>query len=147
MTPPPLEITRERRAELLATAPAPAVIALAEQCVEDGTSPTVLSGPDVGMVMMTVREPIARQRFHLGEVLVTRAEVEVDGVRGWSMRVGDDRIATLAAAVLDAEHEAGRAHRDDVLELCALAEEIAMAESDREWAELQPTEVRFDELD
>ncbi|MGY6502582.1 MAG: phosphonate C-P lyase system protein PhnG [Acidimicrobiales bacterium] len=147
MSPPTAEMSRERRAELLATAPGSAVIALAEQCVEDGTSPAVLSGPEVGMVMMTVREPIAKQRFHLGEVLVTRAEVEVEGARGWSMRIGDDRIATLAAAVLDAEVEADRPHRGDVLELCALAEELAAGASDREWAELRPTEVRFDELD
>ncbi|HSL58535.1 MAG TPA: phosphonate C-P lyase system protein PhnG, partial [Acidimicrobiales bacterium] len=105
---PPTTLTRERRAELLAAAPAESLIALAERCLADGTDPVVVAGPEVGMVMLTVREPVARERFHLGEVLVTRAEVELDGARGWAMRAGDDRLATLAAAVLDAEVEARR---------------------------------------
>lgn len=99
------------------------------------------------MVMMTVREPIAQERFHLGEVLVTRAEVEVDGSRGWSMRMGDDRLAALAGAVLDAEVEAGRPLAGEVIDLCAMTERDERERDEREWDELQPTEVRFDELD
>lgn len=70
---------------------------------------TVLSGPEVGVVALQVREPIARERFYLGEALVTRAEVDLGGTRGWAMRMGSDRMATLAAAVLDAEASADRA--------------------------------------
>jgi len=143
---PPL--TTERRAELLARAPAPALIALAERCVEAAdTSPAVIGGPEVGMVMMTVREPIARERFHLGEVLVTRAEVEVAGHRGWCMRLGDDRVAALAAAILDAEVAADGAFAPEVIELCRLTEELETDRDEAEWDELGPTQVRFDEID
>jgi alpha-D-ribose 1-methylphosphonate 5-triphosphate synthase subunit PhnG len=138
----------ERRAELLARAPGQALIALAERCVEEaGANPTVVSGPETGMVMMTVREPIARERFHLGEVLVTRAEVEVDGQRGWCMRLGDDRVAALAAAILDAEVAAGRPFAADVIELCRLTEELEAEHDEAEWDELGPTRVHFDEID
>lgn len=145
--PDPGVLTVERRAELLARTPADALVALAERCVAAGPAPTVISGPEVGMVMMTVREPIARERFHLGEVLVTRAEVELDGHRGWSMRMGDDRLATLAAAVLDAEVEGQRPGAPDVLQLCRLTEQLELDRSEAEWDELGPTRVNFDEID
>lgn len=148
VTDPSAVLTVERRAELLARAPARALVALAERCVDESRSdPTVVSGPETGMVMMTVREPIARERFHLGEVLVTRAEVEVDGRRGWCMRLGDDRIATLAAAILDAEVAAQRPLAADVIELCRLTEELECDSDEAEWAELGPTRVHFDEID
>ena len=149
VTDPTVEpISIERRAELLARAPGPALVALAERCVEEsGTAPTVISGPETGMVMMTVREPIARERFHLGEVLVTRAEVEVAGGRGWSMRLGDDRVATLAAAILDAEVAADGAFARDVVELCRITEELEADRDEAEWDELGPTRVNFDEID
>jgi alpha-D-ribose 1-methylphosphonate 5-triphosphate synthase subunit PhnG len=146
MTPHPVP-TPERRAELLAATDAAPLVALAERCLEDGDDPVVVRGPEVGMVMLTVREPVARERFHLAEVLVTRAEVELDGVRGWSMRPGDDRVATLAAAVLDAEVEAGRPLAGAVLELCAVTERARAAADAAEWAELEPTAVAFEELD
>jgi len=139
--------TRERRAELLAATPAEALVALAERCLADGADPVLIAAPEVGMVMLTVREPVARERFHLGEVLVTRAEVELDGARGWAMRTGDDRLATLAAAVLDAEVEARRPHAGAVLELCARTERTEADAGAAEWAELGPTAVAFEELD
>lgn len=137
-------LTRERRASLLARAPREDLEPLAEQVLA-ATEPVVLSGPDIGMVMMQVREPVAVERFYLGEVLVTQAEVELAGHRGWCMRLGDDRHATLAAAVLDAAAE-GEA-RDSVDALCReIARRQDEAES-AEWAEIAPTEVRFEELD
>lgn len=144
----PSALTIERRAELLSRAPAPALVALAEQCMaETDAAPTVVSGPETGMVMMTVREPIARERFHLGEVLVTRAEVEVDGQRGWCMRLGDDRVAAIAAAILDAEVAADGRFATDVMELCRLTEELEADRDAAEWDELGPTRVHFDEID
>ncbi|MFP3906231.1 MAG: phosphonate C-P lyase system protein PhnG [Acidimicrobiales bacterium] len=137
----------ERRAELLSVAPADLVVALAERCVADDRDLVVVSPPEVGMVMLTIREPIAQERFHLAEVLVTRAEVELDAGRGWSMRLGDDRLAALASAVLDAEVDCGGPLAAAVIELCGRAEREATNEKRREWDELLPTEVRFDELD
>lgn len=139
-------LTRERRAELLAASDPTGLAALAERCLETGT-PVLVAGPEVGMVMLQVREPVARERFYLGEVLVTRAEVDLDGARGWAMVLGSDRIRALAAAVCDAEHQGNRARAHEVADLCA-ATALAVADADaRERAELAPTEVAFEELD
>ncbi|MFD1812435.1 phosphonate C-P lyase system protein PhnG [Rhodococcus gannanensis] len=144
MTSPPL--TRDRAAELLARAAADDLVALADECLTDGAELTVLSGPEVGTIAAQVREPIAHDRFLLGDVLACRAEVSLNGQRGWAVRLGDNRIATLAAAVCDAELAADRPGSQRVLDLCArVAGEHATADRD-EWAALAPTVVRFEEL-
>lgn len=141
-----MTLTRERRAELLARARADELEPLAEEVLTaSGEQPVVLSGPDVGMVMMQVREPVAEERFYVGEVLVTQIEVELSGQRGWSMRLGDDTRATLAAGLLDAAAEG--AARTQVEALCSRVAEREDLAARTEWAAIAPTEVRFEELD
>lgn len=142
-----LDRTRERRAELLAVAAADDLLATADRLLAEGPELRVVAGPESGMVVLQVREPVAEHRFHLGEVLVTSAEVVLDGHRGWAMRLGDDPPAALAAALLDAAAERGGEWRSAVDAVCGRAEAAARARADREWTELAPTEVRFEELD
>lgn len=138
--------TPEQRGALLAAADPAELIALADACLSDGTRPEILLAPEVGCVATQVREPVGRERFLLGDVLACRAEVELGGARGWAMRLGDDRAAVLAAAVCDAEAQAGRALAQEVEALCRrVAERVAAAEA-AEWAALAPTVVAFEEL-
>jgi alpha-D-ribose 1-methylphosphonate 5-triphosphate synthase subunit PhnG len=142
------EMTRERRTELLAAAAPDELVPLAERLLDAGElgRPGVVHPPEVGMVMLTVREPVAEERFHLAEVLVTRCTVEVAGATGWSMRGGDDRMATLAAALLDAAAVAGLPAAAEVDALCAAVAERRAREEAAEWAEIVPTRVAFEEL-
>ncbi|MBB6548368.1 phosphonate C-P lyase system protein PhnG [Nonomuraea rubra] len=141
-------ISREERAGLLASATPGELLPLAERLLQSGElgEPTVLRRPEVGMVMLTVREPVAEERFHLGEVLVTSCTVEVAGAAGWCMRGGDDRVAALAAALLDAAAEAGLPAAGDVHALCAAVAERRAREDAAEWAEVSMTRVAFEEL-
>ncbi|WIX77745.1 phosphonate C-P lyase system protein PhnG [Amycolatopsis carbonis] len=137
---------REERCGLLAEAEPGELRALADACLADGADVRVLLAPEVGCVQTQVREPVAGERFLLGDVLACRAEVELAGHRGWAMRLGDDRAAVLAAAVLDAEVEAGRARAAEVDELCREVARRLVEREEREWAELAPTVVEFEEL-
>jgi alpha-D-ribose 1-methylphosphonate 5-triphosphate synthase subunit PhnG len=139
-------ITREERLALLAVASGEELIDAADACLAAASSFAVVTPPAVGCVTAQVREPVLHQRFFLGDVLACTAEVEFDGVRGWAMRLGDDRAAVLAMAVLDAAaaHSADLAR--DVDALCARAAERARADDEAEWAELSPTIVQFEEL-
>ena len=139
-------MNREERAGWLAVATPEELVELADRCLADGVRPVVSLPPEVGCVAVQVREPVGRERFLLGDVLACRAEVELDGVRGWSMRLGDDRAAALAAAVCDAEVEAGRPAAAAVLELCRRVAARAAAAERAEWAALAPTVVAFEEL-
>lgn len=143
-----VEMTGERRAELLAAASPDELLPMAERLLDTGELgyPRVVHPPEVGMVMLTVREPVAEERFHLGEVLVTRCMVEVAGATGWSMRAGEDRVATLAAALLDAAALAGLPSAPEIHALCAAVAERREREDAAEWAELASTRVAFEEL-
>jgi alpha-D-ribose 1-methylphosphonate 5-triphosphate synthase subunit PhnG len=140
------EGSREERAGLLALATTAELVALADGCLADGTQLTVLVPPEVGCVATEVLEPVGLERFLLGDVLACRAEVELAGSRGWAMRLGDDRMAVLAAAVCDAEAEAGRPMAVEVAALCRRVAEREAAAEAAEWVELAPTVVAFEEL-
>lgn len=139
--------TREELAGLLATAAAAPLRHLADAVLETSPPPVLLDGPTVGTAPLHVREPVERIRFGLIDVLVTRAEIELDGHRGWAMRMGDDRASTLAAAVCDAEVQRNGPLAADVLALCELVAAEHVADRARRWAELEPTIVHFEELD
>jgi alpha-D-ribose 1-methylphosphonate 5-triphosphate synthase subunit PhnG len=139
-------LSREERWALLATAGGDELIELADMCLDSAPEFAVILPPEVGCVSAQVRDPILRERFLLGDVLACRAEVEVNGVRGWAMRLGDDRAAVLAMAILDAAAETGPDLADAVEHLCQrLAQRLRRAD-DEEWAELAPTVVEFEEL-
>jgi alpha-D-ribose 1-methylphosphonate 5-triphosphate synthase subunit PhnG len=138
--------SREWRSELLAEADGEALIELAERCLADGE--TRLAGePVVGMVPICVREPVVGERFLLVDVLVTQAEVDHRCERGWAMRLGDDKAATVAAAICDAEAAGGFGLTGEIDALCQATEHALTQREATEWAELLPTEVRFEELD
>ncbi|HEY1734397.1 MAG TPA: hypothetical protein VGG23_08120, partial [Acidimicrobiales bacterium] len=67
-------------------------------------------------------------------------------VRGWAMRLGDDKAAAVAAAICDAEAATGQGLTTEIDALCVDTERIVAARDAAEWAELAPTEVRFEEL-
>lgn len=138
--------TREMRAGLLSRAEPEELVALADACLADGVELEVLVAPQVGCVATPVVEPVAGERFLLGDVLACRAEVALGGARGWAMRVGDERAAVLAAAVCDAEVAAGRSRAADVEALCDGVAAREVAEETAEWGALAPTIVAFEEL-
>lgn len=143
----PTTLSPEERAELLSLADEHQLVELADACLAAHGDPIVLVAPETGLVMLQVREPVCEERFHLGEVVVTRAEVALAGGHGWSMRMGTDRVAALAAAVCDAIADANTPLAAEVHELCLRTRGTTLAAATAEWAELRPTEVEFEELD
>jgi alpha-D-ribose 1-methylphosphonate 5-triphosphate synthase subunit PhnG len=139
-------ITREERLTLLAVASGEELIDAADVCLAAASSFAVVTPPIVGCVPAQVREPILRQRFILGDALACTAEVEFDGVRGWAMRLGDDRAAVLAMAVLDAAAACSPDLAGEIDALCQRAAERARQSDAAEWAELSSTIVQFEEL-
>ncbi|MBM7789399.1 phosphonate C-P lyase system protein PhnG [Tenggerimyces flavus] len=143
-----MTFTPDQRAELLAAASPDEVVPVAERLVESGVlgDVAVLAGPEIGMVMMQVREPVVEERFYLGEVLVTSCTVEVAGATGWCVRAGDDRVATLAAALLDGAAAAALPAAAEVETLCQAVADRRERALAAEWAALEPTIVAFEEL-
>ena len=140
-------LDRPRRVELLAVVPPERLNPLAESLLDRLGEPTVTLAPETGVVALQAREPVCEERFVVGEVVVTRAEVDWHGVAGWAMRIGSDPAATLAAALCDA----AAVHDEDArVRIDALCDDVAtqLADADdSEWAALASTIVDFEELD
>ena len=140
-------MTRELRAARLAAATREELVPLAERLLAGGgPEPIVVRPPEVGMVMLQTRESVFDERFYLGEVLVTQCTVEVAGALGWCMRGDDDKVATLAAAYLDAIAATGIPEAAEVEALCATVADRLAHEDAAEWAAVAPTTVAFEEL-
>ena len=63
--------------------------------------------PRAGLVMVTVRDPFDTP-FHLGEALVSEAEVEFDGHTGYGAVCGDEPEQALLLAAVAAVERSGR---------------------------------------
>jgi alpha-D-ribose 1-methylphosphonate 5-triphosphate synthase subunit PhnG len=143
-------LDRDGRAALLALAAPDDLNELARWCVERVGEPTVALAPETGLVMLQVREPVRSERFHLGEVVVSRAEVEWPepaGAIGWAMRLGSDVDAAHAAAVCDGAAELDAAVAAEVDRLCRQTADRLREAADAEWLALAATRVSFEELD
>ena len=66
----------------------------------------VLREPMKTLVMMPMVEPVSQSPFYLGELLATEAMVELAGVRGFGICIGDDFAKSVAMAVIDAAYNA-----------------------------------------
>ncbi len=61
----------------------------------------ITKSPEKGLLMMSARDSFDTD-FYLGEILVTEAAVESQGLKGYAMVMGDEPGKTLAAASVDA---------------------------------------------
>lgn len=117
---------------------------------EEIKSPVLLREPQVGTIQLQVREPICRERFILADALVTLAEVSVDGVPGWAMRIGATPTVATAAAVLDAwfaSPQGDTALRVRVLEEIRAADRRRSNELNVKRRQILSTTIEFEELD
>lgn len=98
-----MNFTRESICEILSHCPTQDLTSLVDTLLEVGAVEDVraVRSPEVGTVQLQVREPICRERFILGDALVTVAEVAVGSSLGWAMRMGNDPHGAVAAAILD----------------------------------------------
>jgi alpha-D-ribose 1-methylphosphonate 5-triphosphate synthase subunit PhnG len=104
----------------------------------------VLKAPKTGLLMMSVKDPFGTD-FHLGEVLVTEAYVERDGIIGYGMAIGDDPERALAAASIDLLSRAGGMGQNVDKLLAAQAKKIREKEKAEE-ALVAGTRVSFESM-
>jgi alpha-D-ribose 1-methylphosphonate 5-triphosphate synthase subunit PhnG len=123
---------------------------LAEKA-SSGKSVVFLKKPEKTMILLQVREPLEGTLFYLGEALASHCIVEVEGVRGAAVQLGDDLGKVTAAAIIDAVHSAEKAGgftgftiiKDELLRL----DEKYRQESVRQAALVRSTQVIFHSLE
>lgn len=67
----------------------------------------IIKEPHKTLTMIKMREPVKQSLFYIGEVIVTEAMVELDGVKGAAVLMGDDAEKTLHMAIIDAAMNKG----------------------------------------
>ena len=69
---------------------------------------TICRSPSVCLTMISAEDSLEQQKFYLGEALTTECEVEVDGLPGFGLCLGDEPVRAYCVAVVDALLQADR---------------------------------------
>ena len=112
-----------------------------------GMEVTLLKEPEKTMVLLQIKEPVRQSRFYLGELLTAHCIVEIGGVRGAAVLMGDDLDKVRAAAVLDAAHSGDFPGFALVEPELLRLEEKRRAEEARKAAAVRKTQVSFQSLE
>lgn len=108
---------------------------------------SILKDPQKSLVMIQAKEPVKGSRFYLGEALVCEAMVEVDGVKGMAVTLGDDFEKVLAMSVLDAAFNLQAPECAGIEEALLELEQKQLDMQERENGMYQRTRVHFESLD
>lgn len=92
---------KKRLFRILAKADQEAVKQMSEE-IQEKYSVTVMKEPGKTLTMIQMREPVKQSLFYMGEVMVSEAVVELEGVRGMAVTMGDDTQKVLHMAIIDA---------------------------------------------
>lgn len=151
---PDLMSSRETRNRLMSSLMGAGLPELMDELLVDDdlfATVRVISAPRTGSVQLQLREPVCDERFIIGDVVVTTAEVSVDGTAGWSMVMGEDPRGALAGALADAilstESSELKAPRDRILAALSRAAAELSDITTAEDAQLESTVIDFEELD
>lgn len=149
-----MNFTRESICEILSHCPTQDITSLVDSLLEVGAVKDVraVRSPEVGTVQLQVREPICRERFILGDALVTVAEVAVGSSLGWAMRTGNDPHGAVAAAILDgwlaqSTLEIDALHLTMVDNLLQATAAKQTTEQSLKTSQVLSTAIQFEELD
>ena len=92
---------KKRLSRILARADKNIVAELSAE-IQKTYSPVIIKEPGKTLAMIKMREPVKESLFYIGEVIVCEAVVEIDGVKGVAVVMGDDTEKTLDMAIIDA---------------------------------------------
>jgi len=138
---------RSDRFELIATCDESTLARFANEILEADPQLKILQEPKPQLLMQQVREPVERRPFNLSEVVVTPAEVELDGERGFAMHPGKSERAAFSGAIVDAAIAAGHERKEEMTAALEADRERREAERTRKWSESQHTAVTFQTME
>ena len=135
-----------RFSKIIEKCPAERVKELARPIVEQHQV-TVIRKPAKTLVMVRMRETVAKAEFYLGELLAAEAMVELEGAKGFSLLMGDDLDKAFSAAVLDALRRSQLPQWETVRLALEREEERQRQEERREICRHNASRVQFNTLD
>jgi alpha-D-ribose 1-methylphosphonate 5-triphosphate synthase subunit PhnG len=138
---------RSERFELIAGCDGATLARFANDVLEGNPRLSVRQDPRPQLVMHQVVEPVERRPFNLGEVVVTPAEVELDGHRGFAMLPGKAERAALSGAIVDAAVAGGHPLTTEITNTLTDVAADQQARRRQAWAESKHTTVEFETME
>jgi alpha-D-ribose 1-methylphosphonate 5-triphosphate synthase subunit PhnG len=138
---------RSDRFEMIAACDEETLVVAANTILDGETEIRILQEPAPQLVMHQVTEPVEKRPFNLGEILVTAAEVELEGERGFAMIAGKSEAKAISGAIIDAAVAAEHPHSKTIA--TNLEEAVTARENrrQRQWAESRATTVEFETME
>jgi alpha-D-ribose 1-methylphosphonate 5-triphosphate synthase subunit PhnG len=94
-------VDKRRLTKILAKADSETVAVLSAE-IQKTERPVIVKEPNKTLTMIKMREPVKESLFYIGEVIVCEAVVEIHGIQGIAVLMGDDTEKTLNMAIIDA---------------------------------------------
>ena len=138
---------RSDRFELIAACDEETLVEYADAVVDGGAEVRVLQAPSPRLVMQQVTEPVAKEPFNLGEVLVTSAEIALRDERGFAMVPGKAEKPALSGAILDAAVESDHPLTPEIVDSLETAAAASEQERRQRWGQARETTVDFEEME
>ncbi|MDR2715081.1 MAG: phosphonate C-P lyase system protein PhnG [Coriobacteriales bacterium] len=134
---------KKRLSRILARA-SKADLAVLSAEIQKAHEPLIVKEPGKTLTMIKMREPVKQSLFYLGEVIVCEAIVELDGIKGAAVLMGDDTEKVLDMAIIDAAINKGVFDSMDKLQQLEKEQESLIQ---RENALHLKTMVNFESID
>jgi alpha-D-ribose 1-methylphosphonate 5-triphosphate synthase subunit PhnG len=138
---------RSDRFELIAACDDETLVEHADAVVDGGTEVRILQAPTPQLVMQQVTEPVERNSFNLGEVLVTAAEVTIQDEKGFAMVPGKAEKPALSGAVLDAAVASDHPRSPKIVSALQDAAANRRQTEHESWGRARQTTVDFEEME
>lgn len=137
---------RKRLSRILAKSSVETLKSIAEPVMKEMPI-TVLRKPAKTMVMVRMKETVAKADYYIGELLACEAMVEISGTKGFALLAGDDMDKVLYAAVIDAALKLGNPYKEDITKILLHQENQINVKMQEEIRLHQATQVKFETLD
>lgn len=106
--------------------------------------PIVFKEPAKTLAMVKLRDPVKQGTFYIGEVIVSEAAVEINGVKGMAVVMGDDTEKVLNMAIIDAAVNLGVFRDEEKLLMLEKEQNLRIMQEN---AMILKTTVNFESMD
>lgn len=141
-----MEMNRKRLSRILVKSSTETLKALAEPIMNE-MSVKVLRKPAKTMVMVRMKETIAKADYYIGELLACEAMVEISGTKGFALMAGDDMEKVLYGAVIDAALKLELKYNESITKVLLEQEERIKQQEQEEIRIHQATQVKFETME
>ena len=115
--------------------------------ISDTHEIVIIKEPAKNLAMIKMREPVRSSLYYLGEVMVTEAIVECNGIKGMSVTMGDDFDRALCMAIIDCGFNNSFSEMDKITEMLLTLEAKQQRLIEQENAMHLKTMVSFNTMD